>query len=50
MSIKRPYQKQSLSLYKIDDNMHPQKQKFEVSHENVIKKLKHFHWKPKHNE
>jgi hypothetical protein len=30
--------------------MHPQKQKFEVSHENVIEKLKHFHWKPMHNE
>jgi hypothetical protein len=30
--------------------MHPQKQKFEVSHENVIEKRKHFHWKPMHNE
>ncbi len=38
MSIKQPYQKWSLSLYKINDNMHPQKQKYEVSHENVIKK------------
>ncbi len=36
-------QKWSLSLYGIDDNMHPQKQKFEVSHENVIEKPKHFH-------
>ncbi len=30
--------------------MHPQKQKYEVSHENVIRKPKHFHWKPMHNE
>jgi hypothetical protein len=30
--------------------MHPQKQKSEVSHENVIEKPKHFHWKPMHNE
>jgi hypothetical protein len=43
-------QKQFLSLYGIDDNMHPQKQKNEVSHENVLKKPKHFHWKPMHNE
>jgi hypothetical protein len=50
MSIKQRYQKQSLSLYGIDDNMHPQKQKIEVSHENMIKKPKHFHWKPMHNE
>ncbi len=41
MSIKQWGQKWSLSLYGIDDNMHPQKQKFEVPHENVIKKLKH---------
>jgi hypothetical protein len=27
-------------LYGIGDNMHPQKQKFEVSHENVIEKPK----------
>jgi len=38
MSIKQPYQKWSLSFYKIDDNMHPQKQKSKVSQENVIKK------------
>jgi hypothetical protein len=50
MSIKQRGQKRSLSLYGIDDNMHPQKQKIEVSHENVIKKPKHFHWKPMHNE
>ncbi len=37
-------------MYGIDDNMHPQKQKSEVSHENVIEKPKHFHWKPMHNE
>jgi len=37
-------------LFGIDDNMHSQKQKFEVSHENVIEKPKHFHWKPMHNE
>jgi hypothetical protein len=30
--------------------MYPQKQKSEVSHENVIEKPKHFHWKPMHNE
>ncbi len=42
MSIKQQGQKRSLSLYGIDDNMHPQKQKIEVSHENVIKKPKHF--------
>jgi hypothetical protein len=30
--------------------MHAQKQKFEVSCENVIEKPKHFHWKPMHNE
>jgi hypothetical protein len=50
MSIKQQGQKRSLSLYGIDDNMHPQKQKSEVSHENVIEKPKHFHWKPMHNE
>jgi hypothetical protein len=50
MSIKQWGQKRSLSLYGIDDNMHPQKQKFEVSHENVIEKLKHFHSKSMHNE
>ncbi len=50
MSIKQGGQKRSLSLYGIDDNMHPQRQKFEVSHENVIEKPKHFHWKPMHNE
>jgi hypothetical protein len=50
ISIKQRGQKQSLSLYRIDDNMHPQKQKFEASHENVIEKPKHFHWKPMHNE
>jgi hypothetical protein len=50
MSIKQRGQKRSLSLYGIDDNMHPQRQKFEVSHENVIEKPKHFHWKPMHNE
>ncbi len=49
MSIKQQGQKR-LSLYGIDDNMHPQKQKFEVSHENVIENPKHFHWKPVHNE
>ncbi len=38
MSIKQRDQKWSLSLYGIDDNMHPQKQKSEVSHENVIEK------------
>ncbi len=27
-----------------------QKKKIEVSHENVIEKPKHFHWKPMHNE
>ncbi len=43
-------QKQSLSLYGIDDIMNPQKQKYEVSHENVIEIPKHFHWKPMHNE
>jgi len=43
MSIKQWGQKHSLSLYGIDDNMHPQKQKFEVSHEIVIEKPKHFH-------
>ncbi len=36
MSIKQQGQKQSLFLYGIDDNMHPEKQKSEVSHENVI--------------
>jgi hypothetical protein len=30
--------------------MHAQKQKFEVSYENVIEKPKHFHWKLMHNE
>jgi hypothetical protein len=30
--------------------MHPQKQKSKVSHENVIGKPKHFHWKPMRNE
>jgi hypothetical protein len=30
--------------------MHSQKQKSEVSYENVIEKPKHFHWKPMHNE
>jgi hypothetical protein len=50
MSIKQQGQKRSLSLYGIDDNMHPQKQKIEVSHENMIEKPKHFHWKPMHNE
>jgi len=30
--------------------MHPKKQKYEVSHENVIEKPKHFHWKSMHNE
>jgi len=50
MSIKQWGQKWSLSLYEIDDNMHSQKQKIEVSHENVIEKPKHFHWKPMHNE
>jgi hypothetical protein len=39
MSIKQQYQKWFLSLYRIDDNMHPQKQRFEVSHENVIENL-----------
>jgi hypothetical protein len=46
MSIKQQGQKLSLSLYGIDDNTHPQKQKIDVSHENVIEKPKHFHWKP----
>jgi hypothetical protein len=50
MSIKQQGQKLSLSLYGIDDNMHPQKQKSDVSQENVIEKPKHFHWKPMHNE
>jgi hypothetical protein len=50
MSIKQQGQKQSLSFYGIDDNMHPQKQKSEVSHEIVIEKPKHFHWKTMHNE
>jgi hypothetical protein len=36
MSIKQQGKKWSLSLYGIDNNMHPQKQKSEVSHENVI--------------
>jgi hypothetical protein len=49
ISIKRG-KKQSLFLYGIDDNMHPQKQKSKVSHENVIGKPKHFHWKPMCNE
>jgi hypothetical protein len=45
MSIKQWGQKWFLPLYGIDDNMHPcQKQKFEVSHENVIEKPKRFHW------
>ncbi len=30
--------------------MHPQKQKIDVSHENVIEKPKHSHWKSMHNE
>jgi hypothetical protein len=50
MSIKQRGQKWSVSLYGIDDNMHPQKIKSEVSHENVIEKPKHFHRKPMHNE
>jgi hypothetical protein len=50
MSIKQWAQKRSLSLYGIDGNMHPQKQKCEVSHENVIENPKHFHWKPMHNK
>ncbi len=51
MSIKQRGQKWSLFLlYGIDDNMHSKKQKNEVSHENVIEKPKHFHWKPMHNE
>jgi hypothetical protein len=50
MSIKQWGQKQSLLLYGINDIMHPQKQKIEVSHENVIEKPKHFHWKLMHNE
>ncbi len=37
-------------MYGINDNMHPQKQKFEVSHENVIENPIQFHWKPMHNE
>jgi hypothetical protein len=37
-------------LYGIDDNMHPQKNKNEVSCESVIDKPKYFHWKPMHNE
>ncbi len=37
-------------MYGIDDNMHPQKNKSKVSHENVIEKPKHFHWKPMHNK
>ncbi len=37
-------------MHGIDDNMHPQKQKFEVSHDNLIEKPKQFHWKPMHNE
>jgi hypothetical protein len=39
MSIKQRGQKKPLFLYGIDDNMHPQKQKSEVSHENVIENL-----------
>ncbi len=50
MSIKQRGQKRSLSLCGINDNMHPQKQKYEVSHEKVIEKSKHFYWKPMHKE
>jgi hypothetical protein len=50
MSIKQRVYKRSLSFHGIDDNMHPQKQKIEVSHENVIEKPKHSHWKSMHNE
>jgi hypothetical protein len=50
MSIKQRGKKRSLFLYGIDDNMHPHKQKYEVSHENVIEKPTNFHWKPMHNE
>jgi len=50
MSIKQRGQKRSLSLHGINDNMHPQKQKYEVSHEKMIEKPKHFYWKPMHNE
>ncbi len=49
-SIKQWGKKWSLPLYGIDDNMHPQKSKNEVSCENVIDKPKYFHWKPMHNE
>jgi hypothetical protein len=38
MFIKQRVRKQALSLNGIDDNMRPQNQKFEVSHENVIEK------------
>jgi len=50
MSIKQRGQKQSLYLCGINDNTHPQKQKYEVSHEKVIEKPKHLYWKPMHNE
>jgi hypothetical protein len=42
ISIKQRGQNRSLSLYGIDNYMHFQKQKYEVSHENVIEKPKHF--------
>jgi hypothetical protein len=46
MSIKQ----RGLSLCGINDNTHPQKQKYEVSHEKVIEKPKHLYWKPMHHE
>jgi hypothetical protein len=49
-SIKQRGQKWFLPLYGIDNKMHTWKQKYEISHENVIEKPKHFHWKPMHNE
>jgi hypothetical protein len=41
ISITQWGKKRSLLLYGINDNMHPQQQKFKVSHENVIEKPKH---------
>jgi hypothetical protein len=50
LSIGQGQLKQPLPLYDIDVVVHFQKQKFQASHANVIKKIKHFHWKVIHDK
>jgi hypothetical protein len=44
------WEKKGLPLHDINDVMHSQKHKTQISHEHVhVHKPKHFHWQPIHN-